>query len=284
MATGDVQYCGLYDTSTTTFTPVGHVIGGTWAMEANAQRRRGIGGKSYIVGGLIIPRLRVQLLPLDGNCWLDKVKRSSYPDGLPPAIADGTTTFIAAGTGSSGVQLGESYIDTARIRCQLEEALNVEYDIAVKGKPGTDAGGRSMDVSAGATFEWYEGVVSIGGNDYNCRSIEFEINNNLRITGSLDSKSSGSKRFADIFEAGREVVVVTAELLTNPGHDVYADTLGEIGTVQLQVTNGTQTITVAIAEAKCVSIEEPFEVDDFVVWRCQYWAEDNSGNLTISIA
>lgn len=276
--TGVVQFCGTV--SGEVFSPIGMVTGGTWGLNSNASKRRGIGGRSYIQGGLMYPTLTLTYLPGSTNCLLTSVLRTVYPGGLPPAIST-----LEVGNDTTADQFAASYVNTAELEVSVDEALSVNLEVVNLGP--TSAGTAARTMAELPTFEWYDAVVGLGvygETNLDAQRIRVAINNNLQLTGSLDTKAS-DLRYADIIAAGREEVTVEVDVLTDPGYDMGADYIKEEAiAVSLTAGNGISTITVAVTEAVPVEWTQALVTDDWALWTVRCEVEDNSEGVTITVA
>jgi hypothetical protein len=222
----------------------------------------------------MVPRLTFSYLPED-PALLPRIKRSTYPAGPLPAVA------FEAGTDAEGLRIMSALCNRCVLELAVEEALRVEMDWWSAEAPIVTNGGTMLPLSAN-TFEWYHGVVTTDAASYAARRVRVILENNLVPVASLDTKPAGVRRYPDELVEGPEEVTIVADYLADPAHDIRGDEL-PVADVQVQMTNGTQAVTVLAADAVPVRWEQEFEVDDLVMWRVEYRLPANSGRFSITI-
>lgn len=272
--TGAVQYAQWSPDGWVTVYSVGKVIAGQRGLDANVQARRSIAGQESLVGGLMVPRLTFTYMPEEA-ALLTYVKRSTYPAGALPEVA------FEAGTDAEGLRILAAKCNRCRLDLAVDEALRIEMDWLSPEPPVSTSGGSITPLTSN-TFEWYAGSVTTDGVSYAASRVRITIDNNLIAVASLDAKPAGQRRYPDEIVEGYEEVTVQADYLADPGHDISGDEL-PTADVQVQMTNGTETITVLAANAVPVRWRQAFQLDDVAMWQVEYRLPANSGNLTITV-
>ncbi len=272
--TGAVQYALWSPDGWTTVYSVGKVIGGQRGLDANVQSRLSIGGQETLVGGVMVPRLVFSYLP-EAAALLTYIKRSAYPAGPLPELA------FEAGTSSEGLRIGAAKCNRCVMELAVGEALRVEMDWWSPSAPTATSGGTMTPLSTG-TFEWYEGVVTADGVSYAAQRARVVLRNNLMAIATLDSKPEGARRYPDEILEGHEEVTAVVDFLADPGYDLSGDSL-PTADVQLQVTNGTETLTILLEDAVPQQWRQGFEADGLVAWRVEYRLPANSGKFSITV-
>ena len=281
MATGAVQYVltgASYDTA------VAIVSGGSWGEDANVATREGIGGVGVIVPGLQMYRASFDVVPVDANCLLDKVLRASYPAGALTAVQ------LELGDDELGIQDGGWLVDACEFAMSVEEPLSISYDVVTPSKVTKTSGAGEVGfpgyIPGDTTVEWYNGDVTIGGSSYDCRAITGRVRNNLMPRPTLDTKTSGSRRYPEALDVGPEEVELTAEFWASPDHDLNGD---DLATATIQVQGQTsaaspKTITLAATTTKVVNWETSFvDAREQKVYTVSYRLDANSGDFSIAI-
>ena len=279
MSTGILQYAD-YGVGAATTASLGTVTGGEVGPGvANVTKRKGIGGQSQNVGGLIEIAGSVDFLPQGTSCltFINSALRTGYTS---PAL---TGLAIEGGTTDHHAYLHTGcYISTARMSCAVNEAFSASVSWMGTGFTRT-ASPSPNTKQTGATFEWFLGSVTIDTGTYDVQSWEVEVNNSLRPYSSLDTKSAESKRFPEGINIGSEVVTCNLVLMSPLDNSTIADLTADSIDVDIDVvlvaTNGTQTETITLSDLACNTNPMPFAAPDGdVLWNVELVGDDDNAS------
>jgi len=278
MATGAIQFAltGVaYDQ------PLGIITGGDWGAGMETEEREGVGGVGVTVGKRILPKVSLDLLPVDANCLIGSIKRATYPYSLPTAIplkVGNTGRFCSAATW---------YCNAATITLEEGGALVFSGLEMLLGSKPTWGAGATAFAPGTTTFEYGNAAVTVGGSASKARRISIAIKNNLIPDYNLDTKTSGSRLYAAALEAGPEEVDIDVEWFTDPAHELSVDTL-PTATLSCVISNnaGTpKTITATVTTPKVLDWSEKLvNARTRKLVTAKYRLDQNSGGLTLSIA
>lgn len=232
--TGSATYA---HTGATYATPLHLVRAGTrWGQGAPSQTRDALSG-AVRVGGAILPMVRLNLFPVDANCFIDKIEPASV--GALPADC-----ILELGNSTKNIQALDWKINVAEIECEVNGALQVGYELVNAAKPTYSTGG-TPGTKVTTTFEWYRGYVTTGGSPYECRRIRFRAGNNIIGKHSLNQKAS-DKRYPDSLVEGAFTVEAEAEYYDDPGHETGGDEMTTSTIVLVAVNNAATPKTITI--------------------------------------
>jgi len=276
---GQVQYAVVGDSYNTV---PGMVDGGSWGVNTNVQTRSAINGVGAKVAGAALTVVTLNLRPVDTNCLLDKIIRSTSPHGLPSVVK------LEAGDDEKGVKGASWYCHQAEIAMAAEAALSVNYTFHHSGKHTATTGVATPNYdSGGTTFEWYRGYVQADGSTFGCRSLKITVANNLIPVYDLSAKSTGSLRYPVALVAGPQQVTATAEYQAWPthGNDLEGDELTTETIVAVAVNNASSpaTYTFTLTDAKVISWSTaPVANNALKIYTVNYELDENdSSGLTI---
>ncbi len=268
MPTGAIQYAftgASYDTA------VGIVTGGEWGDDTAAKKVSGIGGMGVVIPGAQVTNVSMDVVPVDANCLLDKILKSSYPGGMPTGFPLSVGDDDAAHAGALW------YIDTAEIDLSVDEALSVSYGIMYPGKPTTTANTATY-APPRTPLLWCEGAVTLDGADCDAESVKISINHGLMARHSLNQKTNDSRRHPDGADAGPEVIEVTLECFEPGGFDLLGDDLPETDLVVTAASQGSTvtTWTFTLSNCKVVSAKSSLVgPDERRMWTLVLQHDDN---------
>jgi hypothetical protein len=211
-------------------TPIGIVTGGEWGDDTSSKVVTGIGGTGVVIPGPQTTLAKLNVVPVNNACLLDKVLRTSYPAGLPTAFP------LAVGDSTGSRTASAWYIDTAEMELKVGDALAVSYGVAAfPGKPTTTALSGAW-APPKTPLMWLEGKVWLDGADCDAESCKISVKNDVLAQFSLNAKTDGSRRHPDGGDSGAEKVEADIVFFTDPGHDLLGDDL-DTATIILQAAN-----------------------------------------------
>lgn len=276
MPTGAVQYAFTGDTFTTA---IGVVTGGGWGDDTADKTVTGINGMGIVIPGAQVTTVDLEVVPVDANCLLDKILKSSYPDGHPTGFP------LCVGDDDDGRRGALWYIDTTEVTLAVDEALAATYGIMYPGLPTTGANVSSY-APPKTPLLWCEGAATLDGSDADAESVKISINNGLMARHSLNQKTNGSRRHPDGSDAGPEVIEVTLECFEPGGFDTLGDDHDLTDLVVTAASQGSTvtTWTFTLNNAKVTSAKSNLVPSDSRrMWTLVLKADHNVGSDVSSV-
>jgi hypothetical protein len=199
------------------------------------QHDPGIGGQDDIHWPLLKPTARVESV-FKGESLLLSCTRSTV-SGLPPQVILRGGILHATAT-LSDVFTG--YVEELSLECGgVGEAVKATYDlIGLSAAPAVTTVGQAATAAATAPYVWHAGAVTINGAALVCQSFRAGVKNNLDAQSSLDLKTSGVQRVAELVEPGDEEVTATFTVKSPATQDLTRDIPTMPVTAVLKVANG----------------------------------------------
>ena len=240
----------------------GLVVGGQIQANSGMTVRRGIGDQSSPFAG-----------PVDFRCSANIETTSDSKALLEYAIrAAGALTALKVSGGSEAYDFEQenAYINSMRLSGAVNSPLTAVLELMAKTETEAAAGGSPVALGSDL-YAWQNAAVTIGSG-YKCQAFEVNLNNNLSLYHSLDSKAATEKRLPTGINVGAEEITCSFDLLEkltwDPDEDTPAVNLGAIVTYSI----GENTITITLTNlAHTGARAMPFQGDGgLVVWRYEF--------------
>lgn len=260
--TGLLQHLD-YGTATTVNTTVGKAVSASLGKDSGLVHRQGVGAQDAIVGGKLAPGGSAEF-NIQAGTLINYAIRSGT---TTPALT--ALTFAGGAVGDARQQTG-CKLNTLGLSCSIGEPLNASISwLALTDAAYTAA---AIAYEAGITFEWFTGVVTVGGTAWNTTSFGIDLNNNLEHLYYMDSAPTNSMRFPKAIKIGSSSLTVRCDMLTRPGStmhtDIFGDTLAQNTSAVFVLkggTSGTQTLTLTCSNLARKSFTIPIVVGGALV-------------------
>ena len=278
MARRTIAYIDYDDQGQTTFHSIGHVDSGSFDNDGGVDWEISMGGVATEDNQVVAPSGSVTFRPTDA-VLMALCLRTTWTGTLAPL-------HIRVGTGSEAYEHQYAYCSRLRVEGRVGQRISATMDwIAIT--PDYIAVPTWTAPHTGNPLHWHQGVCTVNDAALTMQDFSLEINNNLRVHTSLDSKSAASQRIADEITAHMESVTFSCTAHLPPATG-YVSNWGDAPANQaasIVFTSATPTtVTIALANLRLKNWKQGLvRSDDVVPWTLDYVGKPNTAN-TVSIS